>query len=1020
MIYGAMWASSPTAMGGRLSDSLIFFVHMTVKFCVCYLQIADIVIYFIMYNYILRLGDFLMKKFARILSIVLSALLILSVLPLGIFSAVAETTGETGDCTWTLSGTTLAITGNGEMADYDPWGDSMAPWGTDITAVIIGHGVTYVGSYAFYDCNALESVNIGSGLEFFGLDAFAYCTALSEIVVDSQNPYYISSGNCLIEKDTNVLVLGCKNSVIPTDGSVTSIGVCAFQYCTGLKSITIPDGVDRIGSCAFFGCSALSTVNIADSVTSIGSSAFSGTSWYSGKSSGIVYAGKVAYAYKGICPSSLTVADGTLGIAESAFCDNSAITTLTIPDSVISIGENAFYDTAWYNAQPDGIVYAGKVAYSIKGEPISAVSLSDGTLGIADGALSNGVQIVYLPASVKSIGADAFSYDLSRICYGGTAEEWSLISIDRNSGIIDATSITFELVRTDFENMLPTALTVENYSVIEGVNGYLDDEDFYYFIAPENFTLTFGDGTQLSSNGSNGILVNGDWYYISVSDNQYDSPWTAGNTYTVTASVLGVSDEFEVTVIPSPVTALAVDDVTVYEGIDDIVPTFTVTLQGGATVTSSQGYVCIDGQYVALSYCYEGELTAGSATVATASLGLITDEFSITVLENPVTAIEMISLPKDTYGAYECFNINGTVVRVHFNDSSYEDVTVSIDAVDYGKTYVEKLGKAFDILGYITDNDEAEIQFLGLSCTKKIERSTLTVTAVEYGENSKKQPVLTLTYSDNSTLDVTVFDLLAGGGSDPSAEYKYTECGVMLTDAGSFSYVAQIDNDDKLSFGVPAAGSDEYVYTDKISDYGWFKLKMQNSSIVESILSYSPAGHFSGTITAKNIDEVINIAIDKQGIRTVEHTYAAAVISQAVLDTFGLTVDLTLSENYNTSTEIYTADAVISDPIDFGTSEIAYSSSRWVSSTVTGEHTVYVMYDDKLQIICYAFDHIPGDITDDGKVNSADLTRLLRYLNDWDVETNEAALDVTGDGKINSADLTRLLRYLNDWPVEIY
>lgn len=64
-------------------------------------------------------------------------------------------------------------------------------------------------------------------------------------------------------------------------------------------------------------------------------------------------------------------------------------------------------------------------------------------------------------------------------------------------------------------------------------------------------------------------------------------------------------------------------------------------------------------------------------------------------------------------------------------------------------------------------------------------------------------------------------------------------------------------------------------------------------------------------------------------------------------------------------------------------------------------------------------DHVPGDTTDDGKVNNRDLGRLQQYLNDWDVEMNMAAADVTGDGKVNNRDLGRLQQYLNDWDVTL-
>lgn len=65
-------------------------------------------------------------------------------------------------------------------------------------------------------------------------------------------------------------------------------------------------------------------------------------------------------------------------------------------------------------------------------------------------------------------------------------------------------------------------------------------------------------------------------------------------------------------------------------------------------------------------------------------------------------------------------------------------------------------------------------------------------------------------------------------------------------------------------------------------------------------------------------------------------------------------------------------------------------------------------------------DYVPGDINGDNKVNSKDLTRLLKYISHEEVAVNEAALDVNGDGKVNSKDLTRLLKYISHEDVEIH
>ena len=188
-------------------------------------------------------------------------------------------------------------------------------------------------------------------------------------------------------------------------------------------SVTIPPSVNTggktysvtsIGGFAFENCSGLTSITIGSGVTSIGGYAFYGTAWYNNQPDGLIYAGKVAYKYKGTMPenTSITIKDGTLGIANEAFINCSGLTSITIPNSVTSIGNWAFYGNAWYNNQPDGLIYAGKVAYKYKGTmpKNTSITIKDGTLGIAENAFHNCTSLtsVTIPNSVTSIGESAF------------------------------------------------------------------------------------------------------------------------------------------------------------------------------------------------------------------------------------------------------------------------------------------------------------------------------------------------------------------------------------------------------------------------------------------------------------------------------------------------------------------------------------------------------------------------------------------------------------------------------------
>ena len=329
-------------------------------------------------------------------------------------------------------------------------GDSAFNGCSRLTSVIIGNSVTSVGENAFEGCYGLTSLTIGNSLKQIEFKTFKDCRRLLSIFVNEGNSVFDSRNNCnaIIETASNTLLVGCMSTVIPH--SVTSIGNKAFYGCSGLASMDIPN-----------------------TVINIGKDAFTGTAWYNAQPDGIVYAGLCAYKYKGTMPkgTSVVIKKGTISILREAFCGCEGLKSVDIPDSVERIGSNAFsgcsglksvvipdsvkcvgsgafYGTAWYDSQPDGLVYAGSCVYRYKGTipKGTSVEIKKGTTSISDYAFAGckGLTTLTIPNSVTNIGFLVFS----------GCEELTSIAVENGNKVYDSRDNCNAIIETATNTLL--------------------------------------------------------------------------------------------------------------------------------------------------------------------------------------------------------------------------------------------------------------------------------------------------------------------------------------------------------------------------------------------------------------------------------------------------------------------------------------------------------------------------------------------------------------------------------------
>lgn len=348
---------------------------------------------------------------------------------------------------------------------------------SNLTSVTFGTGLATIGSYAFAQ-SGLTSLTLPASIESVGESAFSDCTSLQSVDLESATKLYVIESRTFsmcrtlssVTFNTTLQKIGsyafessAMQNVNLESTRLIEIGMRAFRNGSTIQSVVFPSTLLTICVRAFEDCSALSSINCPQYLLSLETGAFSGCTNLLETVNCVSYAGKYAVACSDSA-TSITLRDGTEGIASFAFYGKSNLTSVQLSSDLRFIGGNAFASSGVSYTVSNNVNYLSDGqgsfwAISLAGTVSGALTLHAKTAGIADYAFQNSTfYSVTIPKSVKTIGNYAFhgNSNLYDVAYEADS---SLTSIG-NSSFSGCIGLNYMSASTPYYVFLPKNLKV--------------------------------------------------------------------------------------------------------------------------------------------------------------------------------------------------------------------------------------------------------------------------------------------------------------------------------------------------------------------------------------------------------------------------------------------------------------------------------------------------------------------------------------------------------------------------------
>ena len=331
---------------------------------------------------------------------------------------------------------------------------------SSLTSVTGMKNVTTLGDYAFAYCRSLPSLTLSDALTDVGIGVFSGTNALAtttegdlSYIGSASNPHMIllkatdrTKTAYEIHPNTKIIYQGAFQSCtkltrITVPEGVQTLGNSAFSGCEALAFVTLPLSLQTVGVSAFRNCKLLFDIVVPENVTYIGSGAFSGCSlskitlpFIGERSSGLgnvlfghIFGITEADQHVNKIPKGLTtvIVTNCTSLGSSAFFECKTITNITLPATLKVINSGAFYLTknlkkvyindlaAWCAVEipstTETPMYYGASLY-LNGKKLEEAVIPEGVTEIKQYAFYHcqSITTLSIPGSVKKICDSAF------------------------------------------------------------------------------------------------------------------------------------------------------------------------------------------------------------------------------------------------------------------------------------------------------------------------------------------------------------------------------------------------------------------------------------------------------------------------------------------------------------------------------------------------------------------------------------------------------------------------------------